>query len=102
MIQREGDKNVFDFPLTIYLHGEKILTMVQAYFFHGGIFYNVSSEEQPSLNILGTFDKERQGGQAHFMVLNEDISRTALVAATLQALRQSLGSHEPPEWDITG
>lgn len=101
MTKYDFDKDVYDFPLPVDLHGKETWFMVQAVIFTGGMFYTVRGENITTLNIICTYD-DGEEGTSHFTVMNEDTSRNDVVAAILQALRQPPDTDSLPEGEIPG
>ena len=97
MMEDDFDKDIFNFPLPVHLHGEELLFMVEAVVFPGGLFYTVRGKGIANLHILCTYDDEQEKGNSHFMVMNADTSADAVVEAILYALRQPLGSDDVVE-----
>ena len=90
MMAYDSERDIFNFPLAINLHGEELWLMVQADVFTGGKFYIVRGKGLAPLHILCIFEDEQENGKLHFTVMNDDTSCEDFVAAVMYALRQSL------------
>ncbi len=86
----DSDKDIFNFPLLIHLHGEELWLMAQVDIFEGGRFYIVRGKGITPLHILCILEDDEENGKLHFTVMNEDTSSADFVAAVLHALRKPL------------
>lgn len=102
MMAYDSERDIFNFPLAINLHGEERWLMVQADVFTGGKFYIVRGKGIAPLHILCIFEDERKKGKLHFTVMNDDTSCEDLVAAVMYALRQSLDNDDLPGDEMPG
>lgn len=102
MTKYDFDRDIFDFPLLVNVHGDDLWLMVQAAPFPGGVFYTVRGDGMVALHVLCTFDGDQKDAQSHFTVMNEDTADNAVVTAIVYALRQPPDEEDSPNTDISG